>query len=166
VQKFLCKTDTYIGKGDHKNMAYSALEVAKYVINHEHNNGREISNLRLQKLLYFVQAKVLVETENPCFEEEMEAWDFGPVVPCVYHTYKIFGSWDLSFSGAVPSIAEVISEKIDSIIDYCQSFPTRQLVEITHNQDPWKNVYKRGQKNKISNDSIKDYFLSHGSKQQ
>ena len=147
-------------------MAYSALEVAKYVINHEHNKGREISNLRLQKLLYFVQAKILVETGEPCFEEEMEAWDFGPVVPCVYHTYKIFGSWDLSFSGTVPSITEVISEKIDSIIDYCQSFPTRQLVEITHNQDPWKNVYKRGQKNKISNDSIKDYFLSHGSKQQ
>ena len=116
-------------------MAYSALEIAKYVINHEHNNEREISNLRLQKLLYFVQAKVLVETEEPCFEEEMEAWDFGPVVPCVYHAYKIFGSWDLSFSGAVPSIAEVISEKIDSIIDYCQSFPTRQLVEITHKQE-------------------------------
>lgn len=143
-------------------MAYSALEIAKYVINHEHSKGREISNLRLQKLLYFIQAKVLVETGDPCFEDIMEAWDFGPVVPCVYHTYKIFGSWDLSFTGEVPAIIEEISQMIDSIVDYCQSFPTRQLVEITHNQDPWKNVYIKGQKNRISNDSIRDYFLRRG----
>lgn len=146
-------------------MAYSALEVAKYVINHEHSNGREISNLRLQKLLYFVQAKVLVETGDPCFEEEMEAWDFGPVVPCVYHAYKIFGCWDLSLSGNIPVIAEDIAGKIDNIVDYCQSFPTRQLVEITHNQDPWKKVYRKGQKNRISNASIKEYFLNREHKQ-
>lgn len=146
-------------------MTYSALEIAKYVINHEHNNGREISNLRLQKLLYFIQAKVLVENDGvPCFNEEMEAWDFGPVVPCVYHTYKIFGSWDLDFSGEVPKIKDEIAEKVNSIIDYCAPFPTRQLVEITHNQDPWKNVYKKGQKNRIPNPSIWEYFKNRGNK--
>lgn len=143
-------------------MAYSALEVAKYVINHEHKQKREISNLRLQKLLYFVQAKVLVETNEPCFDDEFEAWDFGPVVPCVYHTYKIFGSWDLKVSGDILEIKSDISERINSIIDYCKSFPTRQLVAITHRQDPWKNVYTKGAKNRITNDSIRNYFLNHG----
>ena len=145
-----------------KNMAYSALEVAKYVINHEHSNGREITNLRLQKLLYFVQAKVLVETGNPCFEDEMEAWDFGPVVPAVYYAYKVFGSLDIISDEAAPNLNKAVSGYIDSILDYCQNFPTFQLVEITHKQSPWVTARRIGPKSVISKDSIVGYFKKNG----
>lgn len=141
-------------------MKYSALEIAKYVIVHEHNNGREISNLRLQKLLYFIQAKVLVETGEPCFDDIMEAWDYGPVVPVVYHEYKIFGSLDIKINPIKVTIEGKIAELIDLIIDYCSKFPTYQLVEITHKQNPWKQAYKRGAKVEIKSSSIKDYFIS------
>ena len=143
-------------------MAYSALEVAKYVINHEHSNGREITNLRLQKLLYFVQAKVLVETGNPCFDDEMEAWDFGPVVPAVYYAYKVFGSLDIITDDAAPVLSRRISIFIDSILEYCKNFPTFQLVEITHKQNPWVSARRMGQKSVISKDSIVGYFKRNG----
>lgn len=57
-------------------MTYSALEVARYIIHHEAQQGRTVSNLRLQKLLYFVQAKFVVDGHDasPCFYEKMEAW--------------------------------------------------------------------------------------------
>lgn len=74
---------------------YDALDVAKYIINYERSRGRTVSNLRLQKLLYFVQAQFLVTTQRACFCDEMEAWDFGPVVPNVYHVYKAYGSSSL-----------------------------------------------------------------------
>ena len=45
----------------------------------------------MQKILYFIQAEFLVSENEPCFYEEIEAWNFGPVVPEVYHVYKIFG---------------------------------------------------------------------------
>lgn len=141
-------------------MKYSALDVAKYVINHEHNNGREISNLRLQKLLYFVQAKILVETGDTCFDDTMEAWDYGPVVPIVYHEYKIFGSLDISLGYMEVNIDKKIAKFIDLIIDYCSNFPTYQLVEITHNQNPWRQAYKRGAKIEIKASAIKEYFIS------
>ena len=73
---------------------YSALSVAHYIISYCDAHGNGISNLKLQKILYFVQAEFLVSTpgNRPCFKEQIEAWDFGPVVPIVYHLYKLFGS--------------------------------------------------------------------------
>ena len=143
-------------------MAYNALEVAKYVINHEHGKGREISNLRLQKLLYFVQAKVLVETGEPCFDDEIEAWDFGPVVPAVYYAYKIFGSWDIVIDTSVPFIDKSVSALIDSIVDSCKDYPTFQLVDITHKQSTWKDARLKVKNSIITKDSISGYFKQNG----
>ena len=67
---------------------YSAVDVARYIIWYCKRQGYSISNLKLQKILYFVQAEFLVNTGKPCFSEEIEAWDFGPVVPEVYHEFK------------------------------------------------------------------------------
>lgn len=139
-------------------MAYKALDIAKYVINYEHSKKREITNLRLQKLLYFVQAKVLVETGSPCFDDDMVAWDFGPVVPAVYYTYKIFGSWDILLNSASPAVSKEISSNMDSILDYCKDYPTFQLVEITHKQTPWITARRMGQNTVITKKSISEYF--------
>lgn len=144
-------------------MAYSALDVAKYVINYEHSQGREVSNLRLQKLLYFVQAKVLVASNgNPCFSEDMEAWDFGPVVPEVYFKYKIFGCLDLINREKIPFIDHQSEIMIQGMLEYCGNFPTYQLVEITHQQDPWKNARLNGARAIISKQAIQAYFSQNG----
>lgn len=48
-------------------------------------------------MLYFVQAYYLTFTssQEPCFSDEIEAWDSGPVVPAVYHKFKHFGGSDI-----------------------------------------------------------------------
>lgn len=144
-------------------MAYSALDVAKYVINYEHSKGREVSNLRLQKLLYFIQAKILVANDGtPCFSEDMEAWDFGPVVPDVYFKYKIFGCLDLTDKGKIPYIDHQSASMIQGMLDYCRNYPTYQLVDITHQQDPWKNARISGARTVIPKTAIKEYFSKNG----
>ena len=140
-------------------MTYSALEIAKYVINHEHKEHREITNLRLQKLLYFVQAKILVETGMPCFEDEMEAWAFGPVVPIVYNEYKGYGNLPIIEKQDVSEkIADTIKLFIEDILNYFSNTPTFELVQITHGQTPWIEAKKNGLHSKISIESIKDFF--------
>ena len=76
------------------------LDVARYIINYSNEKNYSISNLKLQKLLYFVQAYYLAFTSShePCFSDEIEAWDFGPVVPSAYHEFKSFGG------GEIPSV--------------------------------------------------------------
>ena len=102
----------------------------------------------------------MVSKGEPCFFEEIEAWDFGPVVPVVYRKYKIYGSASIPYTRGVDSGKILNKDKslINGIVDECAKYSAAMLVEVTHAQDPWKKAYKRYQNNKISNDSIKKYF--------
>lgn len=145
---------------------YNALSVAHYIIGYCNERGRGISNLKLQKLLYFVQAEFLVSSpgNTPCFKDRIEAWDFGPVVPNVYHQYKLFGSSIIParMNDALAAYYEDIAFEdqllIDAIVDDVSKYTASQLVQITHNQAPWKNAYRRGLNNEITNKAILDYF--------
>lgn len=140
---------------------YSAIDVAKYIIWYCKQKGYSISNLKLQKILYFVQANFLVSTGFPCFEEDIEAWDFGPVVPEVYHEFKIFGSSDIPrfvCRNADENILKKDRLLINEIVDQCARYSASTLVEITHNQDPWRDAYEKYCNNIIEPEAIKEYF--------
>lgn len=137
---------------------YKAVDVSRFIISHEHSIGKEISNLRLQKILYFVQAKFLTKNKKVCFSDEMQAWTFGPVVPNVYYLYRIFAAFDIRDSSPFSFIPEKDKNLIKSVLDMCRPYPTYQLVDITHSQDPWKNAIASGEGTIITPDSIRTYF--------
>lgn len=62
---------------------YVALAVAKYIL-----SLQPMTNLRLQKTLYFIQVAFLLTRERGIFDDEIEAWQYEPVVPSVYNEYK------------------------------------------------------------------------------
>ena len=146
-------------KGENIQM-YSASLVAKYIIRRCDELDRTISNLKLQKILYFVQAEFLVDTGKPCFGETIEAWAFGPVVPEVYREYKVYGSANIPVNNSeiVRSISQADKNRIFGIVDECSQYSASTLVEITHHQTPWIEAYKPGYNNPISNESILKYF--------
>ena len=138
-----------------------AQTVAKYIINHCNRESLLISNLRLQKVLYFVQADYLVNTDNPCFPDEIEAWDFGPVVPIVYHNYKLFGSNSivlLEKNVNNSKITPADQARINEVIAACARYSVSQLVEITHHQTPWLQAYSQNGNRIITKESIKEFF--------
>ena len=153
---------------------HSALDLARYVINTCNAKNFEITNLKLQKILYFIQANFLVEEGKACFCDEIEAWDFGPVIPSVYREFKCFGSLDIpsikeyyEFDNTVFEIIkkqyECIFNKrekelIDEILVQCSNILTSSLVSITHNQTPWIEAYSQGKNKIMSTESIKKYF--------
>lgn len=139
---------------------YDVLDIAKYVILYCMEQGYSVTNLKLQKLLYFIQADFLVDTGSPCFNEEIEAWDFGPVVPEVYHEYKYFGNSNIVLSDRVPPfINERDENRIREMVDEGTRYSASDLVRITHNQAPWRNAYRRYYNNIISKEAIRDYFM-------
>ena len=139
---------------------YSVQLVAKHIIKYCNDNNYPVSNLKLQKILYFVQAEFLVSTGEACFPESIEAWDFGPVVPEVYHRYKIYGSSNVPYirTGVIGRIAKSDCEMIEEMVDWCSNYTASQLVDITHHQDPWINAYTAYKNNVISKKCIRDYF--------
>ncbi len=139
---------------------YSALDVARYIIWYCEREKYIVSNLKLQKILYFIQAKFLVEKNTPCFSEKIEAWTFGPVIPEVHKQYKIFGNAHIPCVNVQDDfkISEQDKALIDNMVDECSKFTASQLVEITHRQTPWKKAYKSYQNNEITQLSIEEFF--------
>jgi len=156
---------------------YNVLDVSRYIINYCNEKDYNLSNLKLQKILYFIQAYYLSKTEakEPCFKEKIEAWDFGPVVPVAYHEFKRFGSTnipkittyieidenDFWQSKVVEYSDEVLEdsdkELINKLVDNFSKFSTTRLVQITHNQSPWINAYQQLDK-EITVEAIRSYF--------
>lgn len=157
-------------------MAYKVLDVSRFIINYCNENGYEISNLKLQKLLYFIQADYLSdELGEPCFYEDIQAWNFGPVVPEVYQAFKLYGSghipkidsymeidlenWEIVRKEYNENLIEKCDRKrISSILDELSGYSATTLVNISHHQRPWMDAYKNGQNSVIDKESIREYF--------
>lgn len=142
-------------------MQYDVLNICSYILNYGDSKGYSISNLKLQKLLYFIQADFLISKNTPCFFEDIEAWDFGPVVPEAYFKYKIYGGASIYSKEPYDFIEEDDKKLINEIIDKLADYSAADLTNITQHQTPWTQTYntcKPKQKQIISNDSIFAFF--------
>ena len=142
---------------------YSAIAVANYIIEYEHSKNRMISNLKLQKLLYFVQAQFFIEYGRPCFDDRIEAWSFGPVVVDVYHAYKIYGSLDITKLKDNVNVRILYEHQrtIDGVLEEFSDTPVYEMVDITHHQTPWVHAKRNLFNNEITQEAIKKFFCNN-----
>lgn len=139
---------------------YDALEIAEYIIERCNQNHLPITNLKLQKILYFVQAQFMVQFGTPCFYNIMQAWDYGPVVPDVYHKYKVYGNTNIPSCGNKSYDFEIDEQQtLNDIIDRASEYSASRLVEITHNQSPWIDAYNKVDET-ITPKSIRKFFMT------
>ncbi len=144
--------------------------LSKYII-----SIYNVNPLKLQKLLYYVQAWHLAILEEPLLDDKFEAWLHGPVIPSIYHEYKSkYGMYDTIIlsedekkqaiyeyenSGLIPDQFELIEDVLTEYGD----LTAYHLEQMTHHEDPWINARKgyneldRGQ-TIISNESMKIYY--------
>lgn len=142
---------------------YSALDISKFIINYSNEKNYGMSNLKLQKVLYIIQAYFLVEFEYPCFYDKIEAWGFGVVVPNVFKEFAIYGGGNIyvkldnldCFSNYLfNSHKQIIYDIIEELSEYTAT----DLVDITMKQLPYGLAYRKGEQNEVSVESIKEYF--------
>ena len=110
---------------------YSALELSKYIVTKCINDGKPISNLQLQKILYYIQRDFLKQGE-PAFSDTIEAWQFGPVVPNVYYYYCGFGAMPISILEKAPDLPEKDTMEINEIVEDKRTLFPWDLVNETH----------------------------------
>lgn len=68
------------------------LDLCKYIINYYNKKHKDITQTKLQKLLYFVQVKFIIELNEICFEDELLAYPYGAVVDRVMDEYEYYGN--------------------------------------------------------------------------
>lgn len=146
-----------------------ALDIAGYIVEQANKTPEhDLTNLKIQKLLYYAQGKYLVQNGNPLFDEKVEAWQYGPVVPEVYHQFKQCGSFPVTEfdlecyqSGDIPEDIKLFLQELWKKIGmkYSGSF----LVKKTHAPGtPWSQYYRKSESGiEIPQDSLKLYFSTN-----
>jgi uncharacterized phage-associated protein len=75
---------------------YTAKQVANWFLERAWSAGTAINPMKLQKLVYFAHGWSLGVRDKPLIDELVQAWDYGPVVPSLYHEFKEFGAQSIS----------------------------------------------------------------------
>jgi uncharacterized phage-associated protein len=147
-----------------RSKAYSAENVANYFIYlasqsyvGDNKEKEGITNLKLQKILYFAQAYYLAKLNKPLFSEAIMAWEYGPVVPKIYRMFKHLGSDPIIQESDDSSIEEKDKEVLKKVWDSFGGYSATKLVNISHAHSPWKDAYKSESK-KISRAAIAAYY--------
>lgn len=144
-------------------MLLTSSDIAKYFLAKANaDTGDLVSNLKLQKLVYYAQGFSLAILDVPLFDEDIEAWMHGPVVPDLYREYKEFGSGaipteNLDLDRSMFSVEQ--KDVLDQVYEQYGQFSAWKLREMTHKEAPWKNNYDPySGRITIPQNEMKEYF--------
>lgn len=126
------------------NIMYAAMDLAKYIVSKCTKENVPISNLQLQKILYYIQKEFLHKRGTIAFNDSIEAWQFGPVVPRVYYFFSGAGSMPILMQYNI-KIGKDDKKLIDSIVEEKRSLNPWEMVEDTHRPNgAWDSIYRDG----------------------
>lgn len=145
------------------NTKYTAMDVANYIVWYVNKDAENplcgLTPLKLQKILYYIASTYFKETGTRLFGEDIQKWQYGPVVKEVYHEFKGFGFHHISKPKASLTMGDGSTFKIsrkeydpselssnegfadiaDKVISTYAPWKAFDLVERTHAEDAWKD---------------------------
>lgn len=145
----------------------NAMVLAHYIVDKCTRDGEPVSNLQLQKMMYFLQTVYCRATGGELlFDDAFEAWPYGPVLSDVYTKYSDHGAEPIAerYDGADIAFCDDgdVSSFVDSGIESLRKKSPWELVRTSHAPgSPWFKVWNDGSgyKREIGNDLIKSYAL-------
>ncbi len=160
-------------------MAYPAAAIANEFFWLAEQGAEPLTQMQVQKLVYFAHGWNLAITGEPLINERVEAWEYGPVVKSLYKDLREYGSgpigrplvepdWESLNSlitptiddGPDPDTNDFTKALVQKIWDTYGRFKAFQLSEMTHVPDsPWSEARNTGMQF-IPDDRIRKYFES------
>lgn len=141
--------------------------IPDYYISLSNETQNLITNLKLQKLMYYTQAWHLAITDSRLFNGVFQAWVHGPVMVELYNEYRNF-KWnpierkDLGH-GSLDRLRNRIDEQtlefIDQIVDEYFGMSAYELERLTHMEEPWRKARVGLSDDQPSNEIIKDEWM-------
>jgi uncharacterized phage-associated protein len=159
---------------------YDARAVANFILDLGDLLTLPVTQLQLQKTLYFAHGWYLAQTNKPLVRQNFEAWKHGPVVKVVWDSFKDSGSQPISTRATRKDLSTgIIEEVVDNIAPADQHFVRDMfrtycplngwtLSEMSHIENgPWRTVWQPDQPIgrlglRIRNDEIRRFFLLGG----
>lgn len=121
---------------------YTSKQIADWILSKTNvESGDTISPLKLQKLLYYCQAWHLTVFDEPLFNDKIEAWAHGPVVPTQYSRFAYILRNDhikiKSINLDIPTFSESTAGLLDEVISLYGEHSANYLEQLTHGEKPW-----------------------------
>ena len=119
-------------------------DIADYIILRvkSEDKGASLINLKLQKLLYYVQAWSYGINKKPMFTADFEAWIHGPVNREIYdrfnptkYLYSEINPEDCQNKNVVLSSED--AEFVDFILENYLKYSGAELERLSHSEQPW-----------------------------
>lgn len=145
---------------------FTAMDIASFFIQLANSLPNDhIDNLKLNKLCYYAQGWSIARFGRPLFNDEIQAWDYGPVIPEVYRAYKPCGKNPIQDANQPFDEKRLSSDDLtlltDVYIEYGK-YTSSALITLTHEKSsPWDQVYVPGENRIITPEIIGDYFSNH-----
>lgn len=146
-------------------MSYASQSIANAFLAKAREKGTALTNMQVQKLVYFAHGFNLALRDEPLISDEIKAWNFGPVIPPLYNDLKCYGNGVVQApiepeKFPVPPAADLFtSGLVSKIFDLYGHVSGTRLSAATHKEgSPWETVYKQAKFSAIPNDLIKSYF--------
>lgn len=119
-----------------------SVDVANMIIS-RYADRDELTNLKLNKLVYFAQAVSLRTHGTPLFDDEIQAWAYGPVEPLVYRTFSHYGRNVIRRPSGEYETSPEASEIVRTVMASFGRLTAFDLVRLSHRAgSAWKSVYR------------------------
>ena len=139
-----------------------AIDCANYLIYLLNDSCEDLTNMKLNKILFYAQGQSLKQHEKALFPEAIEAWQHGPVVPQIYHHYKQYRNDPIHFweESRLKNIEGEEKEILFNVGRIYSMYTAATLRNMTHApKGVWAKYYKEGEEHtEIPIEAIKDYF--------
>lgn len=122
------------------------MTIAKWLVAWAEAEEEELSNLKLQKLLYYAQGHHLAANGAPLFTEQIQAWSHGPVVPEVYRAFKGFGATPIELPDDDPFSWQDVdlstAQFLSAVWNTYGGYSAGRLRNMTHEEPPWRDNWR------------------------
>jgi len=143
---------------------YTANDIANWFLNENRikinfEDSEYITNLKLQKLLYYAQGCYMAKYGKPLFNDDFLAWAHGPVIKSIYDKYKSNGASGIVYDEDYKcNLDDETIDFLKKIDNYFGQYTAWKLRDMTHQELPWMNTRRN---DIITKDLIKDFFINN-----
>ncbi|MCI7343387.1 MAG: DUF4065 domain-containing protein [Fusobacterium necrophorum] len=130
---------------------FDVMDLSWFILRRCADNGTPISNLQLQKILYFLQKMSLKNGNRSLFEDDIQAWQYGPVVPKVYKNFSFYSAMKIipTDFDPMPKLEVTLSKELLQEIDKRATQNPWSLVQESHQVGgAWDQIFNDGYGNR------------------
>ena len=126
----------------------TALDLSRYILTKCKRDEKPINGMQLQGILYCAQCEFMKNYGEPLFDDDFEAWKFGPVISAVYYEYSHMGAFKIGadykdYNKVLEDLTEDEITVLNNVITSKREINALDLMyEISK---PWKKVFNNGE---------------------